>query len=54
VLSPSDNILTFNILSSFNIKAFVVLDVLDVLISVFKCLPPIAVGAPDLHVLVFA
>jgi len=54
MLWPSKDILSFSILSSRYIKAFVVLDVLDVLISVFENLPPITVGAPYLQVLLFA
>jgi len=48
------NILSFNILSSCNIEALVVLDILDVLSIKFEELPPIAVSAPDLQVVLLA
>jgi hypothetical protein len=46
------NLLSFNVLSLVNIKAFVaVLDVAEVLTREDEDLPPSRVSAPDLHLL---
>jgi hypothetical protein len=48
---PNDNISSFFIFSSMDIKAFVgLLEVAEVLALVLEDLPPSRVGAPDLHV----
>jgi hypothetical protein len=44
------NSLSFNIFAASNIKAFLVLNVAEVLIRVDEDLEPLRVGAPDLHV----
>jgi hypothetical protein len=44
------NVLAFNVFSSSDIKNLLVLDVDEVPVSVDEDLPPVGVGAPDLHV----
>jgi hypothetical protein len=51
---PGDDFSSFLILSSVNIKAFLVLPVDEVFILIGEDLPPSGVGAPDLHVVGFA
>jgi len=51
---PNEDILSFSILSSCYIEDLVVLDIRNKLISVFENLPPIAVGAPYLQVVLLA
>jgi hypothetical protein len=47
---PGNDLSSFLVFSSMDIKAFLVLPVDEVFISIGEDLPPSRVGAPDLHV----
>ena len=50
VSAPGNDLSAFFILSTMDIKAFVVLPVDEVLVLIGEDLPPSRVSAPDLHV----
>jgi hypothetical protein len=50
VFLPDDNLSSFLIFSSMNIKSSSILDINEMFINILEDLEPSRVGAPDLHV----